>query len=57
MTSVPIRGNDLNILTNVNTAQHLTHDCEFGHEAVSEGNVVCLIFILLGEYIILIYFP
>ena len=51
VTSVPIRGNNRNIFTNVNTAPHLTHDREVGHEAVSEGNTVCIVFILLGEYI------
>ena len=56
MTFVSIRGNDCNIFTNMNSAPHLTHDCEFGHEAVSEVNVVCLVFVFLGEYIGQIYF-
>ena len=56
MTSVPIHGNDRNIFTNVNTAPHLTHDCEVVHEAVSKVNVVCLVFIFLGDYIGNIYF-
>ena len=51
VTSVPIRGNDWNIFTNVNAAPHLTHDCEFGHEVALEDNVVCLVFIFLGDYI------
>ena len=51
VTSVSIRGNDTNIFTSVNTAPHITHDCEVVHEAVLEGNVVCLVFIFLGEYI------
>ena len=51
VTSVPIRGNDRNISTNVNTSPHPTHDHEVGHEEVSEGNIVCLVFIFLGEYI------
>ena len=40
----------------MNAARHLTHDSEFGHEAVSEDNVVCLVFILLGEYTGQMYF-
>ena len=51
VTSVPILGNDTNIFTNVNTAPYITHDREVGYEAVLEGNVVCLIFIFLGDYI------
>ena len=51
VTSVPIRGNDRNISRNVNTAPHPNHDHKFGHEAVSEGTVVCLVFIFLGGYI------
>ena len=51
VTSVPIRGNDRNIFTNVNTVLHLIHDHEVGNEAVSEVNVVCLVFIFLDEYI------
>ena len=50
VTYVPIRRNNRNIFTNVNTAPHLTHDHKFGYEAVLEGNLVCLVFILLGEY-------
>ena len=42
--------------TNVNAAPHITHNQEFGNEAVLEGNVVCLVFIFLGEYISQIYF-
>ena len=38
VTSVLIRGNDRNIFTNVYTAPHLTHECEVGHEELSEGN-------------------
>ena len=56
VTSVPIRGNDRNMFTNVNTAPHLTHDREVGHEAISDGNIVCLLFIFLGEYTGKIYF-
>ena len=56
VTYVPIRGNDRNIFTNVNTVPHLTHDCEFGHESILEGNVVCLVCIFLGEYIRTFYF-
>ena len=51
MISFPKRGNDSNIFTNVNTAPYLNHDRKFGHEAVLEGNVVCLVFIFLGDYI------
>ena len=56
VTSVSIRGNDTNIFTSVNTAPHITHDCEVVHEAVSKVNVVCLVFIFLGDYIGNIYF-
>ena len=56
VTPVPIRGNERNIFTNVNTTPHITHDFEVVDEAVSEGNVVCLVFIFLGEYIRLVYF-
>ena len=56
VTSVPILENDRNIFTNLNTAPHLTHDREVGHEAVSEGNGVCLVFIFIGEYIEKKYF-
>ena len=51
LTYVPIRGNDWNILTNVNTAPHLIHDRKFGHEAVSEDNIACFVFIFFGDYI------
>ena len=56
VTSVPIRGNDRYIFTNVNTVSHLTYDCKFGHEAVSQGNLVGPIFTFLVEYIGQIYF-
>ena len=50
-TFIPIRGYDTNMFTNFNTAPHITHDHEVGHEAVLEGNIVCLVFIFLGDYI------
>ena len=56
VTFVPIGGNDRNIFTNVNAAPRLTHNRKFGHYAVLEGNVVCLVFIFLDDYIGQIYF-
>ena len=51
VTTVTILWNNTKIITNVNTAPHITHDLEVGHEAVLEGNVASLVFILLGHSI------
>ena len=56
VTTSTIRGNGTKSFTNVNTDPQITHDIEVGHEAVSEGNVVSLVFIFLGRYIGQIYF-
>ena len=56
VTTVTINGNDTNIFTSLNTATHITHDLEVGHEAVSKGNVAILVFIFLGVYMGQIYF-